>query len=142
MRTQRRVGVTVLLLLMSVATVIAMSPAHTFESAVQSTSVTDPGAAAMRIYLDADGNLTSTPTDDAVIAVDPDMENLLRHDSEGLNQVTRPDGTQFLNTEGRYGDVVVMRVGANGNQTVCVNGAKGYVNSLTDKTTPTGPEVK
>lgn len=142
MRTQKRVGVTVLLLLMSVATVIAMSPAHTFESAVQSTSVTNPGAAAMRIYLDSDGNVTSTPTDDAVMTIDPDMENLLRHDSEGLTTTTLPNGGVFINTEGRYGDVVVLRVGENGKQTVCVNGEKGYVNSLTDKTTPTGPEVK
>lgn len=142
MRTQRRVGVTVLLLLMSVATVIAMSPAHTFESAVQSTSLTNPGAAAMRIYLDSDGNVTSTPTDEAIMTVDPEMENLLRHDSEGLNQTTRPDGSVFLDTAGRFGDVVVMRVGPNGKQTVCVNGDKAYINSMTDTTTPTGPEVK
>lgn len=142
MRMQKRVGVTVLLLMMSVATVIAMSPAHTFESAVQSTSVTDPGAAAMRIYLDSDGNVTSTPTDDAVLTIDPNMENLLRHDSEGLNQVTRPDGTVFLDTDGRYGDVMVVRVGANGKQTVCVDGAKALVKTMTDTTTPTGPEVK
>jgi hypothetical protein len=127
---------------MSVATVIAMSPAHTFESAVQSTSVTDPGAAAMRIYLDSDGNVTSTPTDDAVIAVDPDMDNLLRHDSEGLTPTVRPDGTVFLDTAGRYGDVVVLRVGANGKQTVCVNGEKAFVKSMTDTSIPTGPEVK
>jgi len=127
---------------MSVATVIAMSPAHTFESAVQSNAMSNPNAAGMKIYLDADGNVTSTPTDEIVMTVDPDMENLLRHDSEGLTQTTLANGGVFLNTEGRYGDVVVMRVGANGKQTVCVNGDKAYVNSLTDKTTPTGPEVK
>jgi len=127
---------------MSVATVIAMSPAHTFESAVQSTSISNPGAAAMRMYLDSDGNVTSTPTEDAVLTLDPEMENLLRHDSEGLNQTTRPDGTVFLDTAGRYGDVMVMRVGENGRQTVCVNSDKAFVNSMTDTKTPTGPEVK
>jgi hypothetical protein len=127
---------------MSVATVIAMSPAHTFESAVQTTSVTNRSADGMKIYLDSDGNVTSTPTDNAVISVDPDMENLLRHDSEGLTQTTRPDGTVFLDTQGRYGDVMVVRIGANGRQTVCVNGAKAYVNSLTNTSIPTGPEVK
>jgi len=142
MRTHKRVGVTVLLLLMSVATVIAMSPAHTFESATQSNAISNPGAAAMRIYLDSDGNVTSTPTEDAVLQIDPEMETLLRHDSEGLNQTTRPDGTVFLDTAGRYGDVVVLRVGENGKQTVCVNGEKSLVNSMTDTTTPTGPEVK
>jgi hypothetical protein len=96
----------------------------------------------MKIYLDSDGNVTSTPTDNAVISVDPDMENLLRHDSEGLTQTTRPDGTVFLDTQGRYGDVMVVRIGANGRQTVCVNGAKAYVNSLTNTSIPTGPEVK
>jgi hypothetical protein len=126
---------------MSVATVIAMSPAHTFELATQSNAISNP-AAAMRIYMDSDGNVTSTPSEDAVLQIDPDMENLLRHDSEGLNQVTRPDGTVFLDTDGRYGDVVVLRVGENGKQTVCVNGEKSFVKSMTDKTTPTGPEVK
>jgi hypothetical protein len=142
MRTQRRVGVTVLLLLMSVATVIAMSPTHTFESAVQSTFASNPNTSAMRIYIDNDGNPTSTPTADAILTLDPEMENTLRHDSDGLNQVTRPDGTVFLDTAGRYGDVMVLRVGANGKQTVCVNGEKELINTMTDQTTPTGPEVK
>jgi hypothetical protein len=126
--------------MMSVATVIAMSPAHTFESAVQSTTVSTPGAA-MRIYLDNDGNVTSTPTEDAVLTLDPEMDNLLRHDSEGLTQTTRPDGTVFLDTAGRYGDVVVLRVGENGKQTVCVNDPKALVNTMTS-TAPTGLEVK
>jgi len=137
----KRVGVTVLLLLMSVATVIAMSPAHTFESAVQSNALSNPNAAGMKIYLDADGNVTSTPTDEAVLALDPEMDNLLRHDSEGLNAVTRADGTVFLNTDGRYGDVVVLRIGENGKQAVCVDATKALVNSMTDTTTPTGLEV-
>jgi hypothetical protein len=125
---------------MSVATVIAMSPAHTFDSAVQSAS--NPSAAGMMLYVDSDGNLSSTPpTEDAVFAVDPAMEHLLRHDSDGLTYVNRPDGTQGLINDGRYGDVVVMRVDENGKQTICVNDAKAYANGMTS-TAPTGPEVK
>jgi len=142
MRMHKRVGVTVLLLMMSVVTVIAMSPTHTFESATQSNAMSNPNAAGMKIYLDADGNVTSTPTDEAVLALDPEMDNLLRHDNEGLQGVTRPDGTVFLDTAGRYGDVVVLRIGENGKQTVCVDGTKALVNSMTDTSTPTGPEVK
>lgn len=96
----------------------------------------------MRIYLDSDGNVTSTPPDDAVLTLDPDMENLLRHDSEGLTQVTRPDGGVFLDTDGRYGDVMVMRVGANGTMTFCQNDEAAIIKGMQDTTTPTGPEVK
>jgi hypothetical protein len=124
---------------MSVATVIAMSPAHTFDSAVQSSS--DPYGAAMRIYLDSEGNATSTPPADAVLTVDPAMEHLLRHDSDGLDYVTRPDGAQGLVNDGRYGDVLVLRVDENGRQVVCINDAKALANTMTS-TAPTGPEVK
>jgi hypothetical protein len=143
MRTYGRVGVTALLLIMSVVTVIAMSPSHTFESAVQTTSISSPDANAMRVYLDPEtGDLTSTPPADAVITVDPEMEHLLRHDSEGLTQVTNPDGGVFLQNDGRYGDVLVVRIGENGKMTLCVNDAKAYADAINDKTSPTGPEVK
>lgn len=141
MRMHKRVGVTVLLLAMSVVTVIAMSPTHTFESATPVASFSDPGASAMRIYLDNDGNPTSTPTENAVFTVDPEMEHLLRHDSEGLNQVKLANGGDFLQNDGRYGDVMIIRVGENGKQTVCVNDAKAFASTMTS-TAPTGPEVK
>ena len=96
----------------------------------------------MRIYLDEEGQVTSTPPADAVITLDPEMENLLRHDSEGLDQTTRPDGTVFLDTAGRYGDVVVVRVGENGKMTFCQNNETAIIKGMQDTTTPTGPEVK
>lgn len=95
----------------------------------------------MRIYLDDEGNVTSTPPADAVMTLDPEMENLLRHDSEGLVQTVRPDGGVFLDTAGRYGDVVVMRVDENGSKVICQNDEAKIVNAMNDKT-PTGPEVK
>lgn len=129
------------MLAMSVATVIAMSPAHTFDSTVQSTFASNPSADGMKIYLDDEGNLTPTPTDEAVTQLDPEMANLLRHDDEGLVVEKLPGGGEFLNTAGRYGDVVVMRVDANGKKVICQNDADKIINGLNDKT-PTGPEVK
>jgi hypothetical protein len=141
MRNYGRVGVTVLLLALSVATVIAMSPAHTFDSAVQSTFASNPNADGMKMYLDDEGNITSTPTDEAIQQLDPDMTNLLRHDSEGLAQVALPNGGVFLDTAGRYGDVVVLRVDANGRKVICQNDEAQVIKGLNDKS-PTGPEVK
>ena len=143
MRNYGRVGVSVLLLAMSVATVIAMSPAHTFDSAVQSTFASNPNANAdgMKIYLDDEGNVTSTPTADLATQLDPEMVNLLRHDDEGLTVEQLPGGGEFLNTAGRYGDVLVMRVDANGKKVICQNDETQIIKDMNDKT-PTGPEVK
>lgn len=128
---------------MSVATVIALSPAYTFDATVQSNSISNPYTAGMRIYLDPEtGDVTSTPPANTVLQLDPDMENLLRHDSEGLTQTTRPDGTVFLDTAGRYGDVVVLRVDENGKMTFCQNNEEAIIKGMNDTTTPTGPEVK
>jgi len=127
---------------MSVATVIAMSPAHTFDSAVQSTFASNPNADGMKIYLDPEtGDVTSTPTDEAVTQLDPDMANLLRHDSEGLQQVALKNGGYFLDTDGRFGDVVVLRVDANGKKVICQNDEAKVISAMNDKTS-TGPEVK
>ena len=129
------------MLAMSVATVIAMSPAHTFDSTVQSTFASNPSADGMKIYLDDEGNVTSTPTDEAVTQLDPEMANLLRHDDEGLSVVQLPGGGEFLNTAGRYGDVMVVRVDANGKQVICRNDEALVLKGINDNT-PTGPEVK
>jgi len=129
------------MLALSVATVIAMSPAHTFDSTVQSTFASNPSADGMKIYLDDEGNVTSTPTGEAVTQLDPDMANLLRHDSEGLQEVAVPSGGYFLDTAGRYGDVMVMRVDANGTKVICQNDEALILKGMNDKT-PTGPEVK
>ena len=143
MKTQRRVGVTVLLLLMSVATVIAMSPTHTFESAVQSTTISSPATSAMRVYLDPEtGEVSSTPSENATFEVDAALAATLEHNPANLVTVTHPDGSQSINLDGTYGDVMVVRVGPNGKQTFCANDAKALAKGMLDTTTPTGPEVK
>ena len=141
MRNNGRVGVTVLLLALSVVTVIAMSPAHTFDSAVQSTFASNPSADGMKVYLDADGNVTSTPTDDAVTQLDPEMTNLLRHDSDGLQEVAVPGGGYFLDTDGRYGDVMVMRIDENGKKVICQNDEALVLRGM-NESTPADVEVK
>ena len=143
MRTHRRVGVTVLLLLIAAVTVIAMSPVHTFDSAVQSASISSPGTSAMRVYLDPEtGEVSSVPTADATFAIGGELENALRHDTEGLTQTAHANGMVSINLDGRYQDVMVVRIGPNGKQEFCTTDAKTLAKGMTDTTTPTGLEVK
>src|SRR5262249_16698586 len=139
----KRVGVTVLLLLMSVATVIALSPAHTFESAVQSTTFANPATSAMRVYLDPEtGEVSSVPTANATFEMDAALANTLSHDPSNLVTERHPDGSESINLDGTYGDVMVVRIGANGKQEFCTTDAKSLAKGMLDTTTPTGPEVK
>jgi len=128
------------MLLACAVTVVALSPSFTHESAA---NVTAPGASAMRVYLDPEtGAVSSVPTADATFEIEAALDNALRHDTEGLAQVTHGDGAVSINLDGRYNDVVVVRVDANGKQEICTSDVKTLVKGMTDTTTPTGPEVK
>jgi hypothetical protein len=128
---------------MSVATVIAMSPTHTFESAVQSTVTSNPAASAMRVYLDPQtGEVSSTPNDDATFELDAATAQTLDHNPANLVTERHTDGSESISLDGTYGDVLVVRVGPQGQQQFCTTDAKSLVKGMTDTTTPTGPEVK
>jgi hypothetical protein len=140
MRMHRRVGVTILSLLACAVMVVALSPSFTHESAANVASA--PGASAMRVYLDPEtGAVSSTPTADATFEIEAALDNSLRHDTQGLAQVTKADGTTSINLDGRYNDVMVVRVDANGKQEFCTGDVKTLAKGMTS-TTPTGPEVK
>jgi hypothetical protein len=129
------------MLLACAVTVVALSPSFTHESAANAVSA--PGSSAMRVYLDPEtGTVTSTPTADATFEIEAALSNALRHDTEGLAQVTHSDGAVSINLDGRYNDVLVVRVDANGKQQFCATDAKTLAKGMTDTTTPTGPEVK
>jgi hypothetical protein len=122
-------------------TVVALSPSFTHESAANVASAT--GSSAMRVYLDPEtGTVTSTPSANASIEIDAAMDNALRHDTEGLPQDTHAGGAVSINLDGRYNDVMVVRVGPNGKQELCISDKKSFEKGMTDTTTPTGPEVK
>lgn len=95
------------------------------------------------VYLDAEtGEVTGTPPADAVIELDAEMANTLRHDDEGLVVVHHPNGALSMDLQGRYGDVSVVRIDENGMATYCSDSEESVKKNLTDTTTPTGPEVK
>lgn len=128
------------MLLACAVTVVALSPSFTHESAA---SVSAPGSSAMRVYLDPEtGEVTSTPTADATFEIEAALDNALRHDTEGLAQVSHTGGAVSINLDGRYNDVMVVRVDANGKQEFCTGDVKTLAKGMTDTTTPTGPEVK
>jgi hypothetical protein len=110
---------------------------------VKSTAISNPHTSAMRVYLDPEtGEVSSIPTADATFEVDQALANTLSHEPEDLVTVTHSDGSQSIDLQGTYGDVLVVRVGENGKQTFCTDDAKTLAKGMTDTTTPTGPEVK
>jgi hypothetical protein len=144
MRMNRRVGVIALLLVVSAAAIAVLSPGSSTQSSTNaSVQSTHNSTAGMMVYIDEEtGELVGTPPADAVIELDAEMANTLRRDDEGLVQVTHPNGAVSLDLQGRYGDVSVVRIDENGAATYCNDSEHSVVQTLTDTTTPTGPEVK
>ena len=144
MRMNRRVGVIALLLVVSAAAIAVLAPGSSTQSSTNaSVQSTNNSTAGMMVYIDEEtGEITGTPPADAIIELDSELANTLRHDDEGLVQVTHPNGAVSLDLQGRYGDVSVVRIDENGKATYCNNSEATVVKTLTDTTTPTGPEVK
>jgi len=146
MRMQKRVGVAILLLLVSAATMVVLSPGDSTESttaAVSSNGISSPGTAGMRVYLDPEtGEVAADVPPNAAIELDGALENALRHDDEGLVVETHANGAMSLNLQERYQDASVVRIDENGKMTFCSSDAQSVLLGITDTTTPTGPEVK
>jgi hypothetical protein len=144
MRMNRRVGVIALLLVVSAAAIAVLAPGSSNQSSTNaSVQSTNNATAGMMVYIDEEtGEITGTPPVDAVIQLDSDLANTLRHDDEGLVQVTHPNGAVSLDLQGRYGDVSVVRIDENGKAAYCIDSEESLLKNLNDTTTPTGPEVK
>ena len=143
MRIDRRVGVIALLLVVSAAAIAVLSPDSSTQSsttaAVQSNH--ENFTAGMRVYMDPEtGEITSGPQ--PVAELDPEMANALRHDDTGLAVETHPNGAKSLDLDGRYADVVVVRIDENGKMIFCAGDPETVEKAINDTTTPTGPEVK
>ncbi len=102
-----------------------------------------PGSAALRAYLDPEtGELAVGVAPAAELELDPDTENALRRDDEGLVQVRHADGSVSMDLQGRYQSVSIARVNAGGTITVCTESAEGAKHALDGKTPNHAPEVK
>ncbi len=147
MRMRKRVGVTVLLLGVIAATVVVLSPGETKDSnalAVGSTDVSPVGTSAMRAYIDPETGQLTTGIEpvESVIELNPELENALRQDSEGLVPEYRANGTVALNLQGRFQSASVVRIGEDGKVIICSDNVADTQQAFTETSNPGTPEVK
>ncbi len=145
MRKRKWAGIT-LVLVLSVATLVVLSPRSSTDSnvvAVESSTET-PGTASMMAYLDPEtGELTVGVMPTEPLTLDADTQNALRRDTEGLEIVRHADGSESMDLQGRFQSVSVVRIDENGNAVVCADNAENVENILTETTVaPATLEVK
>src|SRR5688572_18051330 len=117
MRDRRRVGITIFLLVVTAAAVAVLSPSGSTEvSTVAVTSDTSaPGTNGLRVFLDPEtGETLAAPDPSAVFELDPEVENALRKDTEGLVNVTHPNGAVSIELDERYQEASIVVIGENG----------------------------
>ncbi len=150
MTRQIRLGV-VIVIAASVAGFVAVSTVFapgTIPADEALTSLDDsgaaPGSASMRAYLDPEtGELTVGPAPGADMPLDPDTQNALRRDSEGLVQKHHADGSVSMDLQGRYQSISVVHIDDDGKVVVCTDSDAGVTNALAGRTTGKNkPEVK
>jgi len=141
---RKRLGVAILLVL-SAATLIVLSPSSSTDTNTSGSSAVSSGTAGMMAYLDpetGDVAMGRTPPN-SVIELDPDTENALRRDTEGLEVVRHADGSESIDLQGRFQSVSTVRIDENGKAIVCSDNVEGVKTNLTKTTThPATPEVK
>ena len=135
MRTSRRVGVVAFLLLVTAAAIAVLSPGSNQSNASMTPTVA-PAGDGMRVYLDPETGEPGAQPSAAVVELNPELENALRHDDEGLTQVTHPNGAVSMNLEGRYEEATVVHIDANGKRIICTDNMHNVTNA------PSAPEVK
>jgi len=126
MRDRRRVGITIFLLVVSAAAVAVLSPSGSTEvSTVAVTSDTSaPGTNGLRVFLDPEtGETLAAPDPSAVFELDPEVENALRKDTEGLVNVTHPNGAVSIDLDERYQEASIVVIGENGKRIICSGSA-------------------
>lgn len=145
MRT--RVGVSILLMILCAAAVLALSPGDSTESgavAVAPAGPSAPGTAGMRAYLDPEtGKVAQGVVPNTAIALDPQTQNALRHDDQGLEIVRHANGAISVNVQDRYQEASIIHIDKNGKSFICTNNSAEMERVLNEKTSvPTTPEVK
>jgi hypothetical protein len=121
---------------------------HEASPALTSPETSAPGTAALRAYLDPETGAVTVGTPGSrtalsAVALDPETQNALRRDSEGLVQVHHPDGSVSMDLQGRYQCAAVAHVDENGKIIVCTDDVEGAEHALQGgATTSATPEVK
>lgn len=142
----RRVGVTVLLLVVAVATIAVLSSGRSTDSkltAVESSAASNPNTAAMRVFLDPEtGEVGAQPDPNVAFELDAGTENALRYDDEGLKTTHHANGAVSVDLDGRYQSASVVRLDENGKLMFCTDSASDLEHVHTAVSTPAVPEVK
>jgi hypothetical protein len=127
--------------ILSAVAVAILAPSHT--ATTQSNGLAS-GTAGMMAYVDPEtGELTTGIAPASAVQLDPDTQNALRRDTEGLEVVRHADGSESIDLQGRFQSVSVVRIDENGKAIVCTDNAASVERVLTEKTsTPATPEVK
>lgn len=95
-----------------------------------------PGHAAMRATINPETGEREISAGPPTLALDPETQNALRRDTEGLKRVYHPDGSVSVNLQGRFQSASVARIGENGKVTICTDDSD-HVHELADgKPTP------
>jgi hypothetical protein len=148
MNRQVFVGVSILLAAAVVAGFVVLSSTGTTntptpaERAVAAGGEPAPGTAAMRAYLNPEtGRIETGPVPLSDAALDPETENALRRDSEGLVEVRHADGSVSIDLQGRFQNVSILRIDENGKTVVCTEHAECAGHVLQGGATG-APEVK
>lgn len=97
-----------------------------------STTISRSGAA-MRIAKDPVTGELVAPEHSGVALTIEEIQDLARHEAEGLVTIRNPDGSETLNHDGRFADFTVIRVGPDGKPVFeCVHGRSGVKHALSD----------
>jgi len=104
-----------------------------------------PGTAAMRAYRNPETGaleVGAPPSASATGALDPELQNALRRDGEGLVEKHHADGAVSIDLEGRFQSVTVLKRGPNGNTVVCTDNVRDTERALHAPQDPSTLEVK
>lgn len=103
------------------AALLAGSPPSAAPDVQPTAPVVAPAAASgMVVYVDPEsGGLTSTPPSAEAAAELLALETALSRSSEGLVETTASDGSPMINLQGRFQNVLMAGVSANGLQALC-----------------------
>ncbi len=118
------------------------SRGHPETPAVRPAGDLPPGTAGMRAYRNPEtGRIEVGTAPVSQPALDPDTQNALRRDAEGLVEVHHPDGSVSVDLQGRFQDVAVIHVDENGKRIICTEDADDATHALQQSNRST-PEVK
>lgn len=90
------------------------APRTTASTAVSSNTVMPAGAAGYVVHLDGNGKMVTDPQAVSDAQFNAEMAKMINTSSEGLQQVTLPDGTVKVDLQGRFQSASVATRDAHG----------------------------